>query len=398
MAHQTETKDNNSERAFYESDFFASFIIGYLDWNPLKFSLVVLAFVVLIYVLDLTVMALMPGTYGPDGWFRFLLRILSDLSLPCVIICVPALAAIYIWSSKVPGAMFTSLEEEGVLTFDSEMKKKEFNDRLTKIYSESKLPLGILVISILVLVIFYLLYFTQGVMYFSISQDARPWFKEIMQPLLNKPDIGMFLLPLQLFLVIYLTLMILLRAFQFPRVISSARQQGQFHLIHLHPDRTGGFGPLREYIANYTKIIALCGLFMGLLSLGAYFRGSSVFDYNLVWVLIFYMTAVPLFYFFTIKDARAAMKNAKKDVLTKISRKYHKVFIKNHDMLDNDGNQIDIAHSMEQMLNLEEIYGKVEKLPTWPFDIAKNARNVGFSLLPALLSIAFRIWELLAHN
>ena len=302
-------------------------------------------------------------------------------SLFFTFVLTPSVWMSYVWIHLAGERMFRELIHRGTIKDSNEALHELIGagGRIRRIFSSRLWLLASVLISTLVAVLF-LSGFTGPL---AVKQDKWTWFVVFV----NLPAwwVGW-----------YMVCQIAVRqvcSISGLRVLFTRRRL----VVHpLHPDRCGGLGPLNEYALGFAYVLAIFALSIAILSLINLGTQGILLDPVGYFLIAAYLIGAPLTFFGSVGLAHGPMKQARDELLARISNR----FMSDYEALQSrlDTRSDDLRGLREKVDELKKLHDLTVAFPVWPFD-TKNVRRflgaLGAPLVPIGISAAsemFRIW------
>jgi hypothetical protein len=191
-------------------------------------------------------------------------------------------------------------------------------------------------------------------------------------------------------LVIYVTLIMVVRIAVLVRLLNTAFRRSQVNLKALHPDGSGGLGALGKLSVRTSYLIAIIGVDIVLsMILQPYLLGEGLGQFEVYFTLVLflaiYLIVAPIAFFAPLATAHSAMKKAREDELLEISRRFeHEYETLKRQLSKKDE---DVAPTLERIDQLKKVHQIVDDFPVWPLNTDTLLRFAGSVVLPFVLTI-----------
>jgi hypothetical protein len=156
----------------------------------------------------------------------------------------------------------------------------------------------------------------------------------------------------------------------------------------LHPDHCGGLRAINDYAVGFTYIIALSGIGVSLMSYVTLRRTGALAPDTALWVGV-YLALALISFFLPPWTAHAAMLEAKRKLLSDISRRFQSAYAETRASLGVGTGAL--LQGVERIERLHRLYELTDAFPVWPFDTASLRRfavTVTVPVAPLLVELA----------
>lgn len=380
----------------YQSDPFARFLLDVVHLTPKGFALIALAWAAALHIVaPVAIMAAMPGTYGEDGWEKYLLYLAQTGLVALNLFICPVLVGFYLWVSRAPRGLFSQLFDSRVFKVDAN-QKLAMSKQLGTLYSQRWAGKAAL-LAVALFVMWYVSWFHFGAPRFGDVPIQSEAAKSLLGGFEGRVDVGQLAVSPGILVLIYFFIMLVLRAGQTIWGLYLTFRTVAVVVEPLHPDKCGGLRPVNRYAVTCSYLIAAGGFGLGLGAFSAAFRGGLSTEYWLYAMIGIYIILAPLVFFLTLGSAHEAMKASRDRYLDTISRRFQAIYAQVNDALKEDGlksQSESLKSHADQLQQLDALYTRTGAFPVWPLDTASLRRFFGavsISIVPSFISIGLRL-------
>ena len=169
-------------------------------------------------------------------------------------------------------------------------------------------------------------------------------------------------------------------------VIHSVFKERNIHLRPMHPDESGGFGPLGNYSKTIAYLISSAGFVIGLTEL-RYFMGLFPKELWVIHLSIpLYIIGATISFFAPLQTAHQRMSQEKTTTLLEIQEQITKEYYSSKENVI--AKHEDIENQLSRIKQLQSLYEFTEKAAEWPLNLPA-LRGYIFSVVSPLISIGF---------
>jgi hypothetical protein len=211
--------------------------------------------------------------------------------------------------------------------------------------------------------------------FFIIKKNLRPW--TLVHPINFVIGGGV------LFIGWFFISALIVNVFLATRLINKIFQDNEIIVFPLHPDKSGGFGPLGKYSLRMTYLaLGFGGLLVAFAINSTFNTGIIKEDYLLFSWVATYLVVVPTLFFLPLLSAHHAMESFRDILINQTSAQYLRTCLRAH--LETHQESKKLKENLEYMEILQELERRERGFPSWPFNLGIILNVSANTVLPAL--------------
>ncbi|PSB25655.1 hypothetical protein [Stenomitos frigidus] len=323
---------------FYRSDPFAYLLIEKLRFFPLVGGLWSIAIATGFYLLIAWVSHTLwskPGTVGLlQDWVPWIAAVLIN----------PVVVGYYLWSFHAIDRVIQDLKTSKVV----EIEQADI-ERVTSTLYHKK----------------WRIFLALG------SAVAFSVVVFVTQPSLKKSWTGSGFLPnlgitAATFIVVYMGSMLVLNLITNIRILHGILRRKRLNVNPLHPDRCGGLRPLSHYSLKTAYLIAIIGIWVGVIGYQTITQGNSQNYWFAGLIFLLYISLSIACFFGPLVTAHKGMEQAKEVLLHEIAQQFQADYTQIRNSLTEEAEPL--KKRTEKIRELRAVYTLTDEFPIWPFD------------------------------
>ena len=327
------------ERNLYRYDFIARLLVEKLHCSPVMAGIwSIMTFVILVFLAALASSTLWsnPGQTGllqdPIPWIA-------------IILINPVVCGYYLWSFRAIINVIQALEASNAVNID----RLEIDRTASNLYRKKWRYLSAIVVALS----------------FSI-------FVFNSQPRLEKSWTSSSFLPnlcisIATLAVTYVGSVLIFNLMNNIQILHSIFTRKNLNVNLLHPDRSGGLRSLSDYSLKTAYLIAILGVWLGVVAYQFITQGSKQDYWYLILIFSLYIILSVTCFFGPLLTAHQGMKKAKDDLLHEIARQFEADYSHMRNGLTEDAETL--KKRTEKIQELRVVYAMTDEFPVWPFNV-----------------------------